>query len=92
MNIGTPPTARNVDCMNDTVAEHKREVVVDQKMADARLVELKSGQPGPCFFLDTRDRRPVRGICRTRNLACYPDPPSPSKPGASTAMASRTTY
>ena len=64
VNIGTPPTARNVDCMNDTVAEHKREVVVDQKMAHAHLVELKSGRPGPCFFLLVpRDRRPGRGIC-----------------------------
>ena len=60
--------------MNDTVAEHKREVVVDQKMADARLVELKSGQPGPCFFLVPGTGGRVEGFAE---LATSLDTPMP---------------
>ncbi|MGA9848377.1 MAG: alpha/beta fold hydrolase [Roseiarcus sp.] len=60
--------------MNDTVAEHKREVVVDQKMAHAHLVELKSGRPGPCFFLVPGTGGRVEGFAELATLLDTPMP------------------
>ena len=34
--------------MNDTV---EPEIVSDQGVADARMIELRPGPPGPCIFL-----------------------------------------
>jgi thioesterase domain-containing protein len=38
----------NTRCVNDP---SERAIVSDRKMADARLVELRPGHPGPCIFL-----------------------------------------
>ena len=58
--------------MNDTVVEPEREV--SQGMGNARLVKLKSGQSGPCFFLVPGTGGRVEGFA---GLATLLDTPMP---------------
>ena len=60
--------------MNDTVAEYEREVFFDHGMGNARLVELKSGRPGPSFFLVPGTGGRVEGFAE---LATSLDTPMP---------------
>ena len=59
--------------MKDTFPENKIAVVLDQKkMGDARLVELKSGRPGPCVFLVPGTGGRIDGLPSLANLLDTP--------------------
>ena len=60
--------------MNDTVVEYEKEVFFDHGMGNARLVELKSGRPGPCFFLVPGTGGRVEGFAELATLLDTPMP------------------
>jgi acetoacetyl-CoA synthetase len=60
--------------MNDTVAEYRREIFFAQRMGDARLVELKSGRSGPCFFLVPGTGGRIEGFAELATLLDTPMP------------------
>ena len=60
--------------MNDTVAEYKREVFLDEGIGAARLVELKSGRSGPCFFLVPGTGGRIEGFAELASLLDTPMP------------------
>jgi thioesterase domain-containing protein len=60
--------------MNDTVAEYEREVFFDQGIGNARLVELKSGRSGPCFFLVPGTGGRIEGFAELASLLDTPMP------------------
>ena len=68
--------------MIDTVAEYEREVLFDQGMGNARLVELKSGRSGPCFFLVPGTGGRVEGFAELQPCLTPRCRSSRSKPAA----------
>ena len=59
--------------MNYTVT-HERGVFRDQGLGNARLVELKSGRPGPCFFLVPGTGGRIEGFAELASLLDTPMP------------------
>lgn len=60
--------------MNVTVAEYERDVFSDQGLGDARLVELKPGRSGPCFFLVPGTGGRIEGFAKLATLLDTPMP------------------
>jgi acetoacetyl-CoA synthetase len=60
--------------MTDTLCESREEVLSDKGAGGARLVELKPGQPGPCFFLAPGTGGRVEGFAELANLLDSPMP------------------
>jgi thioesterase domain-containing protein len=60
--------------MNNMVAKYESGVAFDQKKGDARLVELKSGRSGPCFFLVPGTGGRVEGFAELATLLDTPMP------------------
>jgi len=58
--------------MKDTVAEYRREIFFAQRICDARLVELKSGRSGPCFFLVPGTGGRIEGFAELATLLDTP--------------------
>jgi acetoacetyl-CoA synthetase len=60
--------------MTDKVAECQGEVNFEQGIGDARLIELRSGVPGPCFFLVPGTGGRVEGFAELATLLDTPMP------------------
>jgi acetoacetyl-CoA synthetase len=54
--------------MNDTAAQYQSEIVSEPGMGNAPLVKLKSGRPGPCFFLMPGTGGRVEGFAQLATL------------------------